>query len=56
MYVCKLPNQFSKIAPYIMGSVEDRHIRFAIGAQAQMDSEQLMFQLLTQLKSDLGTS
>lgn len=50
MYVCKAPNQFTMVAPYILGSVQDRHIRFAIAAQAYMDSESQMMQLVSLLK------
>ena len=56
MYVCKQPNQFSQIAPYVLSATQDRHIRFAIAAQAYMDSEQLMMMLMSQVKKDMGTS
>jgi lauroyl/myristoyl acyltransferase len=44
------------VAPYILGSIQDRHIRFAIAAQAYMDSETQMLQLVSQMKQEMGAS
>ena len=50
LYVCKIPAQFAEVSTYLMSSMIDRHIRFAIGAQANFDDEQGMLVLMSQLK------
>ena len=39
-----------------MSSIMDRHIRFAIAAQASYDNEQGMLTLMSQLKNNIGTN
>mmetsp|Transcript_33576 Transcript_33576/g.51649 ORF Transcript_33576/g.51649 Transcript_33576/m.51649 type:complete len:80 (-) Transcript_33576:965-1204(-) len=42
LYACKDPTQFQKVVPAMMMSVIDRHVRFALSAQASSEGEYAM--------------
>jgi Ran GTPase-activating protein (RanGAP) involved in mRNA processing and transport len=56
LYVCKLPTQFSRVAPFVMGQMADRHLRFAIANHANYKGGAWMQQLQSQVKQSMGTS
>jgi len=32
LYVCKYQEQYARVVPYLINSIQDRHLRFAVAA------------------------
>lgn len=56
LYVCKQQEIAAIVAPYLMNSVFDNHLRFALCAQASQHGEDVMNLLLTSIKAKMGAS
>lgn len=56
LYVCKFIEQAARVGPYLMSSIFDSHLRFAIIAQASQHGEELMNTLLSSIKARMGPS
>jgi hypothetical protein len=50
LFLCKYPNQFQRVAPFLISQIMDRHLRFAIGAQVMHNGEEGMLSQMTSLK------
>ena len=56
LYTTKLESEFAKVAPYLLASIQDRHLRFALGAQASMQGPDSMNQYLSSARKASGPS
>ena len=56
LYTTKLESEFGKVVPHLMSSIQDRHLRFAIGAQASMQGIDSMNQHLSAARKASGAS
>ena len=54
LYTTKLESEFGKVAPYLLASIQDRHLRFALGAQASMRGPDEMNQYLSNARKASG--
>lgn len=54
LYTCKYLSQFAKVAPFLINSIQDRHLRFAIAAQASSQGDEAILQYLTSMRDKMG--
>lgn len=56
LYVCKFIEQAARVGPFLMSSIYDSHLRFAIIAQSSQHGDELMNTLLSSIKTRMGVS